>query len=310
MISIACEASFWRPTGLGNRLFSWSRAKVFSKKTGSKMLAPNWAHLRGASIIRGGINYNNAIRKILLFDNFRTSFNEINGFNKFFFKKRTITVSIKTLPESLNVLRDTNYSTTISFVGNTQHIFDDLWEHRDLIKQELYNITKQKWVKYTESFNNPFIGINIRTGKDFKSASSEDFRNNTRDFLRTPLDWYIESLRKVRELLGEELPAIVISDGNRNQLMKLLNEPLVTLPNSKSAISDLMILSKAQILIGAGRSSFSAWASFLGKMPTVTIPGSNLQSFLVSSDLSTHYVGEFDPKNPPLDFIKAIKCHQ
>lgn len=301
-----CEAEFWRPTGLGNRLFSWARAKVFSNCSGNRMLAPKWGHIRGASIIRGGINYRNAIRKILLFDNFKPSQEEIVGIEKFLVKKKYKSYKVKTIQEALQIITNNPQSKIITFVGHTEHDFHDISPYRELIYRELQKITKNKWIKNAEECNIPFIGINIRMGKDFKAASFNDFKENSTDFLRTPIDWYIESLKKIRGILGEGVPAIVISDGNKNELKELLSEPLVTMPDSKSAISDLLILSKAQILIGAGRSSFSAWASFLGKMPTVTIPGSNLQSFKVSADLSDHYVGEFDPKSPSLDFIEAI----
>lgn len=302
-----CDVLFWRPTGLGNRLFCWARAKVFSKLTGNKMLAPQWFHIRGASITRGGINYNNAIRKILLFDNFKSLKEEIRGIKKFLVKKKYKAFKVKTIREALSITTYKPNSKIITFVGHTQHDFEDLVPYRELINKELKKIAKTKWVKKAEEFNFPFIGVNVRMGKDFKSVDSiNEFKTNTSEFLRTPLYWYIDSLRKIREIIGKELPAVIISDGKKTDLQKILEEPNVILPNSKSAVSDILILSKAQILIGSGRSSFSAWASFLGQMPTVTIPGSNLQSFNVSSDLSIHYVGEFDPINPSLDFIKAI----
>lgn len=302
-----CNALFWRPTGMGNRLFCWARAKVFSNLTGYKILTTRWWHIRGGSIIRGGINYNNALRKILLFDNFKSLKNEIGGIRRLQVKKKYPSCKVKTIPEALSLITNGPNRQLISFVGHTEHNFKDLLPFNDLIYEELKKIAKAKWVKKSEKFNAPFVGINVRMGKDFKSILSiDEFKTNKSEFLRTPIDWYIATLRKIRQIVGEELPAVIISDGTKVDLKKILEEPNVHLPDSRSAISDLLILSKAQILIGSGRSSFSAWASFLGKMPTVTVPGSNLQSFQISGDLSAHYVGEFDPKNPSVDFIEAI----
>ncbi|MEJ7676461.1 MAG: hypothetical protein WKG06_00980 [Segetibacter sp.] len=302
-----CDVHFWRPTGLGNRLFSWARAKVFSKLSGNKMLAPIWGHIRGGSIIRGGINYNNALRKILLFDNFKSLKDEIGGIKKFLIKEKYKACKVKTIQEALGIVNYNLKPQIITFVGHTQHNFEDLVPYKELINEELKKIAKTKWINKAEEFNTAFIGINVRMGRDFKSVNSiNEFKTNNTEFLRTPPIWYIDCLRKIREIIGEELPEVIISDGTKMDLQKILEESNVSLPDSKSAISDLLILSKAQILIGSGRSSFSAWASFLGKMPTVTIPGSNLQSFKISTDLSTHYVGEFNPDNPSLDFIEAI----
>jgi hypothetical protein len=303
-----CEASFWRPTGLGNRLFSWARCKLFSEETGSEMLSPSWAHLRGASITRGGINYRNAPRKILLFDNFKHISGEITGPRKYFLRASCRKIVVSSLPQALQIYNDYSGSENrlISFAGHLDHEFGDLWQHHDSIRTALAAMTKKKWLE--DRLPLPYIGINVRMGKDFKEAgNAESFLNNRIDYLRTPLRWYIESLRFIRNAAGREIPAVVISDGTRADLKALLEEPSMVFPDSKSAIGDLSILSRASVLVAAGRSSFSAWASFLGQMPTVTIPGSSLQSFEVSPGIEKHYVGELDPMRPDEFFINAIK---
>lgn len=305
--SIYCEPRFWRPTGLGNRLFSWARAKIFSEQTGCPMLSPQWAHLRGASILRGGIDYGNALRKILLFDNFHSAPEEITGFSRIILRRSCVFVPVLTLQEAFSIIPN-HKKQLVSFGGHTCHVFDDLWEHSNLILKSLGNITKEKWFPTSDLYRKPFIGINVRMGNDFKkTADIKEFLSNKADYLKTPLEWYIQSLRQIRSLVGREHTAIVISDGDEHDLRTLLKESNVIFSRSKSAISDLLILQRASILIGAGRSSFSAWASFLGKMPTITIPGSDLQGYHVSNDRNTHYVGEHDPANPSESFYSAIK---
>jgi hypothetical protein len=60
----------------------------------------------------------------------------------------------------------------------------------------------------------------------------------------------------------------VVSDGGPKQLQLVLAEPDVKLVKTSTAINDLKILLHAKILLGSGNSSFSAWAAFLGGMPT------------------------------------------
>ncbi|MEJ7768327.1 MAG: hypothetical protein WKF89_10990 [Chitinophagaceae bacterium] len=307
LTNLYCEARFWRPTGLGNRLFSWARAKIFSELFGCPMLTPEWAHLRGASIVRGGINYSNAHRKILLVDNFIAGKDEIKGWEKFRLRRTCVTLPVVTLAEAFAASTSAQDNILISFKGNTGHTFDELWMHRELIFSSLNSITKNKWFAESGIYQEPFVGINVRMGNDFKKAAAiNDFLTQPGSYLRTPLSWYIESLRKTRELLGFDLKGVVISDGTEKDLRILLSEPNMSLCSSRSAIGDLMVLIKAKVLLGAGRSSFSAWASFLGQVPTITIPGSDLQGYHVSNDLKQHYVGEFYPEDPSIAYRSAL----
>jgi len=321
MSNLYCEAKFWRPTGLGNRLFSWARCKVFSRETGAVMLSPSWAHLRGASIIRGGINYSTAYRKILLFDNFKKGIGEVAAPGKYWLRKSCTIYPVSTLQEAMDTIvrrkptlaqsksalaQHTPEKVLMSFSGSLNHQFDDIRPYHEMINRSLKEITKKKWLQNIPS--HPYIGINVRMGKDFKEAANmQEFLHNKRDYLRTPMRWYIESLRFIRRQAGYDIPALLISDGNKKDLGEILQEPAIEFAASSSAIGDLLILSGSSIFIGSGRSSFSAWASFLGQMPTITIPGTSLQSFHISEDLSRHYVGELDMDKPDEIFLKKIK---
>ncbi len=63
-----------------------------------------------------------------------------------------------------------------------------------------------------------------------------------------------------------------------------------------SAIGDMLLLSRAEVFLASG-SSFSAWASFLGQMPTLTHPGLGLTR-LFGLRTQGAFLGEFDPANP------------
>ena len=108
----------------------------------------------------------------------------------------------------------------------------------------------------------------------------------------------MKALRHVRQAIGQEVKAFVASEGTERDLRPLLQEPDVELVKSASAISDLLILAKSRVLIGAGGSSFSAWASFLSGAPTITHPGQSFEWFRLSIS-GTPFVGELDVETGP-----------
>jgi len=124
--------------------------------------------------------------------------------------------------------------------------------------------------------------------------------------LRTPISWFIESLEYIRRIAGFPLKAYIVSNGKQEEFKELLSLKNVFFLNNRSAIVDLLILSKAKILIGSGGSSFSAWAAFLGQMPTITYPGQSLTWFNLTNK-NGFYLGELDPRLPSPLFTQQIK---
>ena len=147
------------------------------------------------------------------------------------------------------------------------------------------------------------IVLNVRRGKDFPEVSSSGAAKGP---VRTPLEWFISSLHAVRQIIGSPAQAFVISDGTETDLAPLLRQKNVTFVKSESPMVDLLILAKAKLLIGSGGSSFSAWGSFLGQMPTITYPGQSLQWFKLKDD-NEQYVGEFDNERVSEPFKNQLR---
>jgi hypothetical protein len=102
------------------------------------------------------------------------------------------------------------------------------------------------------------------------------------------------------------MPAFVVSDGRDEELADLLGEPHVRRAGIGSAIGDILLLSRARVIIGSGGSSFSAWASFLGERPIVTIPGQSPAWFHLQH-ANGAYVGDFDPDAPSPAFLEQVR---
>jgi hypothetical protein len=236
--------------GLGNRLWPWSRCKIFTRDHGAQMLAPDWFHFRTAPFRMGGIDYGKSLRKMLLYGNFVHN-EEITGWKKAWILMREAQVS-----EDRGSLSAPG-SKIVIFRGYGQY-FGDLVGERDFLKRELLRITNERDKKESEAFPAYDIGINVRLGRDFPH--------------RTPVSWYAGILQRLQEL-RPGLRSIVITDGMAEELQPLLSLPGVELLQKRSAILDMLILGRARVIIGAGGSSFTAWGSFLSGAPTIIRKG-------------------------------------
>src|SRR6185436_16604132 len=111
------------------------------------------------------------------------------------------------------------------------------------------------------------IAVHVRRGDkapiSFGTALSGDAVETLAD------EWYVNAIRSVRSALGRDASARVFSDAKPGQIDAILKEPGVTRAEDNPSIVDILLLSRAKVLIGTGVSSFSAWASFLGAMPTI-----------------------------------------
>ncbi len=174
--------------------------------------------------------------------------------------------------------------------------FRPLYGCHELINQELEARVRPRWrIAAAEASRGRPIGVHVRRGDFGTARSASDFV--TSGNLRTPIEWFAATLDHVRAVIGSDVPAFVVSDGPRSDLEALLRRPSVAFARTGSAIGDLLALSRSRLLIASGGSTFSAWAAYLGQMPTLTIPGQPL-SWYKLRNCNGYYVGEFDPCAP------------
>jgi hypothetical protein len=276
------SAQYNRHTGLGNKLFPWSRAKIFANEKNIKMVSPLWFSPRGAAITRGGINYNNALRKIWLLRNFTSDEDEVQPFN-YLLKYRAYK---RMMVDHLPMARDYNGNEChIIFKWNSCHNYIDIYNKAEFILNTLFRIIPDKECKMIEKYSKEsFIAMNVRCGNDFIEPYS-----NENGYRKTSLTWFKNSLQEVRRIYGD-LPVLIVSDGGIKQLCPLLQIPNVKLVSTKTAIADLLILTKSSVLMASGNSSFSAWASFLGGMDTFSAKSTPFTNFHINSSSSTQKI--------------------
>ena len=269
--------------GLGNRLFPWARSVVYSHLHGVQRLATRWWNIKLGPVLRRESDWR------WYTGQFRRNSAELAGVSSEFVK-----LTQPSLGEPAELTIAPTQRGVVHFADMTGY-FAQLNPYHEMLRKELLASTAAKWAKHGTGEPVAPIAIHIRRG-DFKTvASIEDLL--TTGGARTPLDWFIETLRLVRRQAGRAVPAMVMTDGTKEELAQLYAEPNVTAVTTGSAIGDLLALSRAKFLIGSGGSSFSLWGAFLSQCPAVFVPGQD-PAWYNFKNQSGRYVGVLDPWQP------------
>ena len=297
---IFCSVKFVRTSGIGNKLFIWARCLLFCESHGAMMLPPSWVGIRRGPLLRegsllGGVALSSIFGKIYLFGNFISP--SYTDRAKAIWKKLTLKVTNE-------IDYSPNAHVELLQFGRLDESFSSLVGKSEFIRKQLIFLTKKKVLNRILHVQVPPVIINVRIGKDFKLATKiEDFQ--TSGALRTPLFWFAEALNSIRKFSKSEVPALVISDGSDSELAELLRIPGVSRLCSSTAIEDLLVLSKAKVIIGSGGSTFTAWGAFLAQSHVITLRGQNLSWFNLDVATRGHVVvWDFaDAENPKISEI-------
>jgi hypothetical protein len=272
--------------GLGNRLLPWARCVIYARQHNLPMLATRWAQVPIGSFLR-----RDAEPRIYA-NLFTSQKDEVTGWHRAHVKARA-----RKLPEPDNLSEAVHTGpgfNLVAFAGLGKQ-FQPLNGWHDLVRRQLVAITRPIWREKAQATPAPFIGLHVRRG-DFARITDETNLSKV-DNTITPLEWFIESLKAVRAHSSLAIPAVVTSDGTPEELEPLLKIDGVRLVSTGSAIGDILLLSRASLLLASG-SSFSAWASYLGQMPTLHHPEQSLARLFRLEGGPGQFVGPFDPSNP------------
>lgn len=273
-------------TGLGNLLFPWAHFVIGTAKYGLRPIAPTWPQLKTGPLIRREADSR------FYSDLFRTPPDQIHGIHKL--------LLLGTLPRISHVDYATNTpangkSCIVEF-DQTGPMFDQILNDSDLVKRELLRITRpnHKGALYYDFRSS--ISVHVRLG-DFKVES-----------LQTPLEWFVGAIRQVRQMVDAKMRVYIFSDGTDDELKMLLDLPCVSRLSFGSSIGDLLGLTCANILIANGGSTFSKWASYLGRMPVIWRVGTLYQK-LYAANVGSEV--EWSPGTfLPDQFIKSLSSAQ
>ena len=192
----------------------------------------------------------------------------------------------------------------------TQHIvkftgmgdfFSTILKDHALIRKELLDITRERHKKALSHDFSGSVSLHVRQGDFTPPQGFEEVRNGL-ECRRIPLDWYAEQIVHLKAVLGMNTKFLIFSDGLDSDIAPLLQMEGVRRISFGSALADLLALSCARILIANG-STFSYWASYLGRMPVIWPLGQLRQHLYEESEKEV----EIDKgHNLPCGFISHI----
>jgi glycosyl transferase family 11 len=246
-------------------MFSWARAEVFRHRFGVPMLAPQWTQAKLGPLLRRekDLRFYNG-----LFDN-RSYIVGLPRLVALASRKWIDGASIGINADPKRVALDPDG--LIVFEGWQGWFRDDLLIHRAYVRERLEAILSQRVREEIRSFDRPLeLALHVRRGDMARNLVAAGAEMGGPDENEVQSEYYFLSvIRQIRKVAGRSVPATVFTDAHEGELKQLPAEPDVHMAGSRSPIADIWCMSRSKILITSSASSFSAWASYLGGMPTI-----------------------------------------
>ena len=240
--------------GLANMLIPWAECYLWCQDQGVERLSPIWTKARVGPRLRRE-------RDPRQYQRLFSAGTQITGLRRLALLATARRVSADRWRDGWARL-PTNRSTLVCF-NDMNHFERLVGRHRE-VGAELVRMTRPQY--RPPSLDGPFIGVHVRMG-DYPPRGE----GPTQLVFRLPLSWYTAGLQELRRALGEDLPAIVFSDGTDSELGPLLALRNVQRSPFATAITDLLALSAGAAIV-TSRSTFSLWAAYLGQIPALWFP--------------------------------------
>jgi hypothetical protein len=258
------------------------------------MLSPTWSQIKVGPLLRRESDLR------LYYNLFLKRKGDVSGLRRLWLEN-----TLPSVPETADSYLSRNGKGIIKVFKTEGDRFGSLNGCDEFLLDELRLITRPRWLKAADEIGSVPIGMHIRMGDFSVPASESELYGGWQ--LRIPFSWFIYTLGSIRKAVGSPVKAIVVSDGTNDELRELLQIQNVKILRTGSAIADLLALAKSRVLIGSASSSFTAWPSFLGQMPTVIHPSGSMVWFNLKAR-KNQYLGTFDPKSPASEFICQAKA--
>lgn len=229
-------------------LFVWARAFKMSVEYGFPMISPDWFKPgRIGPLLRGEKDKRYYLRDF-------TNAGYIAGVKKLCI----LAVSVKVEEGKIELSRALGWRPVVVCVRQGESFLPFL-DLNQQIWRELLRIIHPAIRHAVLLPHEPFIGVHVRRG-DFVRINQQ-----------IDINWYVRAVLRVRAVVGC-LPVRVFTDAPESEVRPLLAIDGATLMPKAPAIQDLMLLSRGAVIIGTSLSTFSLWASFLHRAPTVWPP--------------------------------------
>jgi hypothetical protein len=249
--------------GLGNLLYPWARATVACRKSGLQRIWPTWPQVKLGPLLRREAD----LRFYL--DLFCPSREDVTGARKLWMlatSRRVPEEAFSREPGSLPP------GAIVEFTGMGGYYERILSDHA-LVLDALLSITRPSHLDGMKFDFGRAVSVHVRLGDFSQPTRAEhlDVLSGHANY-RQPIEWYGAMIDAIRSRLQSQVPVWIFSDGTSAELGALLAMPRVKLITFGSGLADMLALSRAPVLVASG-STFSMWASYLGRMPVIWHPG-------------------------------------
>ncbi len=260
--------------GLANCLLSWAKASVIAERSGAVRLSPTWPSLKIGPIIRRERDWRHYLGL------FVPEQDSISGLKRLQILATAKRVTLSKVSDVCVPQPDTIYVVNGSNVA--PDYFDGLFDHRQDIVARLLAMTQASVKARADRNATADIAVHVRLG-DFGAVPQGTVPAAAAVNLRLPIDWYVDRIERLRATLARPLSVTIFSDGTDEELLPLLRLPDTRRATGGNALSDILSLSRAPILVASG-STFSMWASFIGAGVSLWAPGRLFQKLKADPD--------------------------
>ena len=282
--------------GLGNKLFVWAKAYMFSRLNVIPLRVTGWLRFQKAPVLQG-----------LDFRLYWNYFKQVDEAGRR--TNRYADRHYRVVAEPLVGHRDieTGVIYEYSKVPHWNNYFGDIREYRGQVKAALMEMLTDARLRELSRHKSPVIAANVRMGDFRKLQPNENFANV--GGVRTPLVYFRELIENIRKLHGSPLPVEIVTDGGARELAELLALPNVSIAPRRSKVIDILMMSRSKILLCSAGSTFSYWAGFLGECALIMHPDHIHQPIRPEAVNRSCYEGALvgRPENWPALFLKSLR---
>lgn len=247
--------------GLANKLFVWAKAEVFAHLNNLSAQSVGWTYPKIGPMLRGE-------RSMRMYGRFfdtspgRALLTLSSGrFRCRLFFEPSCTSLIEIDPKSVYLFRK---------VPHWSNYFGDIRDHRDFVRARLLSIVRKEYIAELDETESPVVAMHVRRG-DFRALQlGEDFRRV--GGVRTPNAYFAGIVHSLRAAAGFEVPITIFSDGTDAELSFLLRLPAVSRAKPLDDISELLLMSRAQVIVTSAGSTYGEWAAYLSNATVLRHP--------------------------------------